>query len=191
MRVALAWYETVAIPTMEAKLQSYKVAELKELLQAADLSTSGNKPDLIKRLLENPEATKSLESSEGEAAPQPAEAPKQETPAPAAGPTPDTASKNTESVKPAMPSDTERKNALLAELEKRKARAIRFGQPYEDVEKQILRIQKFGLEEDVRVDRLDTELKKDKGKRSVPAKPAPAASAEPEVDVCIYLLTPA
>lgn len=176
---------------MEAKLQSYKVAELKELLQAANLSTSGNKPDLIKRLLENPEATKSLKSSEGEAAQQPAEPPKQEATAPAPEPIPDTASQTTEPIKPTKPSDTERKNALLTELEKRKARAIRFGQPYEDLEKQILRIQKFGLEEDVREDRPDTNLKKDNGKRSGPVKSTSAASEEPEVDVCMYVLTPA
>lgn len=47
---------------MEAKLQLLKVTELKELLQAAELPVSGNKADLIKRLLENPEATKSLQS---------------------------------------------------------------------------------------------------------------------------------
>ena len=176
---------------MEAKLQTYKVAELKELLSRADLSTSGNKPDLIKRLLENPEATKSLESSVGDAAPQPAESAQQDAPAPAAEPTPGPAPPKAEPVPSAKPSETERKNALLAELEKRKARAIRFGQPYDDVEKQISRIQKFGLQEDAHANRLDTELKKDNGKRGAPAKPAPAASAEPEVDVCIYLLTPA
>jgi len=169
---------------MEAKLQTYKVAELKDLLLRANLSTSGNKPDLIKRLLENPEATKSLEASVGEAAPQPAEPPKQDTPAPAAEPTHDPVPQNAEPVASGKPSETERKNALLAELEKRKARAIRFGQPYEDVEK-------FGIEEDAHTNRLDTELKKDHGKRGAPAKPAPAASAEPEVDVCIYLLTSA
>jgi len=48
--------------TMEAKLQSLKVPELKELLQTADLPVSGNKADLIKRLLENPKATASLET---------------------------------------------------------------------------------------------------------------------------------
>ena len=133
---------------MEAKLQTYKVAELKDLLLRANLSTSGNKPDLIKRLLENPEATKSLEASVGEAAPQPAEPPKQDTPAPAAEPPRDPAPQNAEPVASGKPSETERKNALLAELEKRKARAIRFGQPHEDVEKQILRIQKFGIAED-------------------------------------------
>ena len=174
---------------MEAKLQTFKVAELKDLLLRANLSTSGNKPDLIKRLLENPEATKSLEASVGEAAPQPAEPPKQDTPAPAAESTRDPAPQNAEPVASGKPSETERKNALLAELEKRKARAIRFGQPHEDVEKQILRIQKFGIEEDAHTNRLDTELKKDHGKRGASAKPAPAASAEPEVDVCIYLLT--
>ena len=48
--------------TMEAKLQSLKVPELKELLQAADLPVSGNKAELIKRLLENPKSTASLET---------------------------------------------------------------------------------------------------------------------------------
>lgn len=46
--------------TMEAQLQSLKVPELKDLLQKASLPITGNKPDLIKRLLENPAATASL-----------------------------------------------------------------------------------------------------------------------------------
>lgn len=45
---------------MEAQLQSLKVPELKDLLQKASLPITGNKPDLIKRLLENPAATASL-----------------------------------------------------------------------------------------------------------------------------------
>lgn len=45
---------------MEAKLQSLRVPELKELLQKASLPTNGYKPDLIKRLLENPSAVESL-----------------------------------------------------------------------------------------------------------------------------------
>lgn len=47
--------------TMEAKLQSLKVAELKELLQAGSLPVTGNKADLVRRLLEHPEATQSLQ----------------------------------------------------------------------------------------------------------------------------------
>lgn len=46
--------------TMEAKLQSLKVPELKELLQNAALAVTGNKPDLIKRLIENPSAAASI-----------------------------------------------------------------------------------------------------------------------------------
>lgn len=53
-------FTRVVRTTMEAKLQSLKVPELKELLQKAHLSAAGNKPDLIKRLLENPQATESL-----------------------------------------------------------------------------------------------------------------------------------
>ncbi|KDN49225.1 hypothetical protein K437DRAFT_273299 [Tilletiaria anomala UBC 951] len=48
---------------MEAQLQALKVADLKSLLQASSLPVSGNKPDLVKRLLENPQATASLNST--------------------------------------------------------------------------------------------------------------------------------
>lgn len=47
-------------PTMEAKLQALKVPELKKLLQDANLPVSGTKAELIKRLLESPDATSGL-----------------------------------------------------------------------------------------------------------------------------------
>jgi len=46
---------------MEAKLQSLKVPELKELLHGAGLAVTGNKPDLIKRALENPQVLEKVE----------------------------------------------------------------------------------------------------------------------------------
>mgnify|MGYP000117817464 FL=1 len=45
---------------MDAKLQALKVPDLKNLLSTASLPVSGNKSDLIARLLENPAATASL-----------------------------------------------------------------------------------------------------------------------------------
>lgn len=51
---------------MEAKLQALKVPELKKLLQDANLPVSGAKAELIKRLLEAPEATSSLGLAEEE-----------------------------------------------------------------------------------------------------------------------------
>ena len=77
---------------MEAKLQALKVAELKELLHSAQLPTSGNKPDLVKRLLENPDATQTLQDASGDdktAAPQkPAESTGQNITKPHAVPAP-------------------------------------------------------------------------------------------------------
>ncbi|WFD18533.1 hypothetical protein MCAP1_000737 [Malassezia caprae] len=186
---------------MEAQLQSLKVPELKELLQAADLPVSGNKADLIKRLLENPKATASLESSTGDAPapsePTPAQSTekneatsetvtKESAPEAATQPAEKQGEQPATSSEPTMEARTE---ALLAELEKRKARAVRFGQPYEELEKRITRIRKFGMEAEDGEDtgRLDSELKKSRPKAAAsqpPAKtaaPTPAPS-EPAVD---------
>lgn len=51
---------------MEAKLQALKVPELKALLQKASLPTSGNKADLVQRLVENPAAAASVTGGGGE-----------------------------------------------------------------------------------------------------------------------------
>lgn len=89
----------------------------------------------------------------------------------------------------AEPTAASRTEALLAELKKRKARAIRFGQPYEDLEKKIARIRKFGMEAQDSEDtgRLDSELKKGKPKaatsQATSKAPAPTpAQIEPAVD---------
>lgn len=94
---------------------------------------------------------------------------------------------------PAASAHDERTNTLLEELEKRKARAVRFGQPTEDLETQIQRVRKFGAEayEASNVARLDTELKKstkaDAKAAKAEAKAAKAESKTPapaeEVDV--------
>lgn len=178
--------------TMEAKLQALKVAELKELLHSAQLPTSGNKPDLVKRLLENPDATQTLQDASGDdktAAPQkPAESTGQNITKPhavsAPASEPSKASSNSTATSSTLPenktTDTgqpsnaadstaaQRKEDLLAELEKRKSRAIRFGQPYDDLEKQISRIHKFGIEtnEANGVDRLESELNRSKATKS-------------------------
>ena len=74
-----------------------------------------------------------------------------------------------------------RTKALLEELEKRKARAIRFGQPYEELEKRINRIHKFGMEAEDEGDtgRLDSELKKGKPKSAASQAPAKASVPSP------------
>lgn len=147
------------LSNMESKLQSLKVAELKQLLTAAGLAVSGNKPDLIQRLLENPQATASLGGQEAApalastatpATPVPAAA--TPTPAPAPAPAPATApptSDHDTSSTPAPaadPSEEDRRQALIAELEKRKARAAKFGQPLGEAERKLERAIKFGLD---------------------------------------------
>ncbi|WFD00747.1 hypothetical protein MYAM1_003499 [Malassezia yamatoensis] len=141
---------------MESKLQSLKVPELKELLTKASLPINGNKPDLIQRLLENPSATTSLSSTETEPSQQ-----KESVPEKSEGSVPKsetstakaTETKPADDVSQAAPSvqdvDQEaRTRAHLSELEKRKSRAVRFGQPTEDLEKEIDRVKKFGLQSD-------------------------------------------
>ncbi|SAM81684.1 uncharacterized protein UBRO_03209 [Ustilago bromivora] len=150
---------------MESKLQSLKVTELKQLLTAAGLAVSGNKPDLIQRLLENPQATASLGGGE-EAASSPAQPPAAPAPV-SADPTPTPAlalaasepalstTKTTQngaaqtfttSTSPAEPSEEEGRQALIVELEKRKARAAKFGQPLGEAERKLERAIKFGLD---------------------------------------------
>ncbi len=164
---------------MDAKLQALKVPELKALLQAASLPVSGNKADLIARLLENPSATASL--SEGEAAaPQeeaPAAAPAPATEAPAAadasaaaptdaatnGSAPVTEAAPTTSAPPASTeaqapqqsaeeAKEKQKASILEELQKRLRRLQKFStggenEQIEALEKQIARIERFGLSE--------------------------------------------
>ncbi|GAC71353.1 hypothetical protein PANT_2d00068 [Moesziomyces antarcticus T-34] len=143
---------------MEAKLQSLKVAELKALLTSAGLAVSGNKPDLIQRLLENPAATASLggEAQETAAAAEPAAAPEaaveaasEPSPAPpAAAPAavPEAkAASPAASAAAVQASESEQRDALIRELEKRKARAAKFGQPLGEAERKLERAIKFGL----------------------------------------------
>ncbi|WFD36419.1 hypothetical protein MCUN1_003298 [Malassezia cuniculi] len=186
---------------MESKLQSLRVPELKELLQKADLATTGNKPDLIKRLLENPSAIESL--SEPEAAPPaesstadeaaqqapaasaaPAEAPAASEAAAAPAPAAETSAPTDDGASAA----DERKRTQLEELQKRKARALRFGEPVDDIERKIQRIERFGLEDKdaVGIQKIDAELRG--AKRGHDAKderqakaPKPAAPAKAEI----------
>ncbi|WFD44808.1 Box C/D snoRNA accumulation [Malassezia psittaci] len=176
---------------MESKLQSLKVPELKELLTKASLPITGNKPDLIQRLLENPSATTSLTSTETEPS-QPKESVPEKSEDSAQKSETSTAKANeakpVDDVSQAAASvqdvDQEaRTRAHLSELEKRKSRAVRFGQPTEDLEKEIDRVKKFGLQSD-NVDasqQIDAGLRT--GKRANHAdKPRPTkhAKAEPE-----------
>lgn len=155
---------------MEAHLQSLKVPELKALLSKASLAVSGNKADLVKRLLENPSVTEGLLPQDAlvdtnpavKASETPASAPSvpttesQQTAQPstgAASPAPastTTAGAAASSPAPATaePSAEERKASLIAELEKRKARAARFGQELGEADRKLERAIKFGLEEE-------------------------------------------
>lgn len=147
---------------MEAKLQALKVPELKALLTTANLSTTGVKADLIARLLENPQATASLGGESGESATKPATP---AAPAAAPAPTPQKVTSGAENGKkpaaaapaagqpakagePAAPeqSEEERRQVLIAELEKRKARAAKFGQPLGEAEAKLERLIKFGID---------------------------------------------
>ncbi|GAC93017.1 predicted RNA binding protein [Pseudozyma hubeiensis SY62] len=138
---------------MESKLQSLKVAELKSLLTSAGLAVSGNKPDLIQRLLENPGATASLDGgAAAESAPVAAPAPTAAAPAPAAAAAPTQAAEPTPAPEDsynttsASESEETRRQALIVELEKRKARAAKFGQPLGEAEQKLERAIKFGLD---------------------------------------------
>lgn len=187
---------------MESKLQSLKVAELKALLTSAGLAVSGNKPDLIQRLLENPAATASLgggEEAPAVASPAPAPAAtaapptvsqpatSTPTPAPASAPAPaaDTlaaaspTTAETSATQPSEPSEEERRQQLIAELEKRKARAAKFGQPLGEAERKLERAIKFGLDptEEANVAKLGQALGI---KSSKPASTKPAAAAAKE-----------
>lgn len=53
---------------MESQLQALKVVDLKKLLGDSALPQSGTKAELIKRLLENPSATASLNGGGASAA---------------------------------------------------------------------------------------------------------------------------
>lgn len=191
---------------MEAKLQSLRVPELKELLQKAGLIATGNKPDLIRRLLENPSATASLEgespgkTESSESKDEPAKDKPTDTTTPAKSTdSSNTASAPTSSAQSAAPapSDEERKRTQLAELEKRKARALRFGEPVEDIERKIQRIERFGLEaqDTAGIAKIDTELRGAKrGRKAQDERPsktpkaaaAPAPAAKEQVSVSYY-----
>lgn len=143
------------------------------------------------------EAPKEAEVTQSAAADGASEEAKATSTDPVASSAPAASESATEPAKTSTPSEDDRKESLLAELEKRKARAIRFGQPYEDLEKQISRIRKFGLEgqEGDGVDRLDSELKKgkrpnEKSKENKGSKDKAVATQEaapePEVDVRMH-----
>ncbi|CCF49688.1 hypothetical protein NDA11_001483 [Ustilago hordei] len=188
---------------MESKLQSLKVTELKQLLTAAGLAVSGNKPDLIQRLLENPQATASLGGGEG-AASSPAQPPAAPAPV-SADPTPTpalalaasepalsttTTTQNgavqtfTTSTSPAEPSEEEGRQALIVELEKRKARAAKFGQPLGEAERKLERAIKFGLDptEEAAVSKLTKPLSNpaDKRKEKKERREAVVVEKKPE-----------
>lgn len=190
---------------MEAKLQALKVPELKALLTQANLATTGVKADLIARLLENPQATASLGGDSGESAQQPA-APA--TPAAAPAPTPQKVTSGAENGKtpaaaapaaaeepakasePVVPeqSEEERRQVLIAELEKRKARAAKFGQPLGEAEAKLERLIKHGIDatEEAAVAKLAKPLgNKSRGREPKPqqqkkAAPIPSKPEETE-----------
>lgn len=200
---------------MEAYLQSLKVTDLKQLLKAASLPTTGVKQTFVERLLENPEALPKDIPAAGEAPPPAAAAaagspdakavspsaataaaaakspvakpagaasagsPGKATSATAASPAPTATTPAVDASTapvPAGPSAAERHASLLAELEKRRARAARFGQDdaVKDAEAKLERAKKFGAAEGSEaLDVLEREL----GMRPAAKKAAPAASA--------------
>lgn len=189
---------------METKLQALRVTDLKALLTSAGLSVSGNKPDLIQRLLENPSATASLGGAEqeteaaataaaAEAVPTPAATsvqalapaavavealPAASASAPAPAPVaafvapvasvPAQVNNGSPVEAPPQPEAEAHRQALIVELEKRKQRAAKFGQPLGEAERKLERAIKFGLdaEDQANVAKLMQPL----GSR--PAKPA-------------------
>ncbi|KAL4248455.1 hypothetical protein ABKN59_007851 [Abortiporus biennis] len=117
---------------MESKLKALKVVDLKQILADAHVPLTGkaNKADLIQKILDNPPALDVYHALHG---PKPVEQDIQPPPAdpiPAAEETP-TASSPTASSEPAPPttSETTPQADVDPELEKRKARAARFGIP--------------------------------------------------------------
>lgn len=79
-----------------------------------------------------------------------------------------TVSKDENVPAPVIEKDVEEQKAeVIAELEKRKARAIKFGLPVDEVDAKIQRIQKFGLQEESisSINALDGELRGGKKNR--------------------------
>lgn len=85
--------------------------------------------------------------------------------APTAAASASSAAASAPSEEAAAPSAEEAKATLIAELEKRKARAARFGQSTEEIDAQIERAQKFGVE-DAAQDKGMAGLQKELGKGS-------------------------
>ena len=90
-------------------------------------------------------------------------------------------------------SGEDRKRELLAELEKRKVRAQRFGEPTEEIERKIQRIERFGLDaaDAAGVSKIGSELRGSKRGRTTAEEPPTkqkARAAEPQVSVR-HLLT--
>ena len=149
---------------MEARLESMKVPELKQLLSAAGLTVSGVKADLVKRLLENPAATAGLDgaapdatatggqaaaapeaSANGNGAAAPAGGKDEDLigfegeAAPAGSAAPAAAAHTTETAAAAPPakpepSQTELKAAHIEELQKRLKRLHKFGGSAEEID---------------------------------------------------------
>jgi SAP domain-containing ribonucleoprotein len=190
---------------MESKLQALKVTDLKKLLQDANLPVSGAKAELVKRLLENPAATSSMEGGEEEdllgeyeAEPAAKEEPSTAVPASSAttaptvtteaaksSPAPNTTTSATPTPAATTESEEDRKAALVAELEKRKARAARWGTSTEDADAKLQRALKFGVEatKDSTLDKLEGGLKGGKGRKENKTEAKPTnGDAKPKAE---------
>lgn len=135
------------------------------------------------------EPKEEAENPAAQPAAEPAENPAEKAaPAPAAKPTPAQAQPEADGAEqtkpapdagaPAAPSQEEQLNTQLEELRKRKARAARFGESTEEIDRKIHRLERFGLVEQTEVDmsRLNSELKSGKRGR-VPEGTAPTPKA--------------
>ncbi|CEH16180.1 SAP domain [Ceraceosorus bombacis] len=117
---------------MESKLQSLKVTELKALLQRANLAQTGDAPNLPGADDDKAQTESDLVALPNEAA----HAVKPDAQAVAVAATPAVHAKASE----------EETKTFLADLNRRRARQARFGESTRDLDAQIERIEKFGLE---------------------------------------------
>ena len=142
----------------------------------------------------NKEAETPATQPSGDSAEKPAE---MAAPAPAAKPTPAQAKPEVDGAEqakpaadagaPAAPSQEEQLNTQLEELRKRKARAARFGESTEEIDRKIHRLERFGLVEQTEVDmsRLNSELKSGKrGRAPEGTAPKPKAPKKEGLTVC-------
>ncbi|TIA91881.1 hypothetical protein E3P81_01743 [Wallemia ichthyophaga] len=121
---------------MENKLKSLKVGDLKDILQKSNLSVSGKKEELIQRILQNQSTQPmedNVEQSKGDHQSEQPEHPQQPE-------QPEQPENNVEN-NPTQPHNPDNSNDSDAQLDRKKARAERFGQSTQQFEKEQLNLQ--------------------------------------------------